>query len=95
MDFVTSLFVKGGPVMWPLLLCSIVSLAIILERLIFWWRIDWRRDDEAIEEVFSQTEKGDPEAKIPAGTRFEDLPADWVCPVCGAGKDQFQKEDRA
>jgi flavin reductase (DIM6/NTAB) family NADH-FMN oxidoreductase RutF/rubredoxin len=35
---------------------------------------------------------GDPEAKIPAGTAFEDLPADWACPVCGAGKDRFEKE---
>jgi|MTBAKMStandDraft_1061839.scaffolds.fasta_scaffold10898_3 flavin reductase (DIM6/NTAB) family NADH-FMN oxidoreductase RutF/rubredoxin len=35
---------------------------------------------------------GDPEGKIPPGTPFEDLPADWVCPVCGAGKDQFEKE---
>jgi flavin reductase (DIM6/NTAB) family NADH-FMN oxidoreductase RutF/rubredoxin len=37
-------------------------------------------------------EKGDPDGKIKAGTPFEDLPADWVCPVCGAGKDKFQKE---
>lgn len=35
--------------------------------------------------------KGDPEADIPAGTAFEDLPDDWVCPVCGAAKDQFDK----
>ncbi|MGQ9652657.1 MAG: rubredoxin [Thermodesulfobacteriota bacterium] len=34
---------------------------------------------------------GDPEAKVPAGTPFADLPDDWVCPVCGASKDQFQK----
>ncbi|MGV8042393.1 MAG: flavin reductase [Thermoanaerobaculaceae bacterium] len=32
---------------------------------------------------------GDPEHGIPPGTRWEDLPADWVCPVCGAGKDAF------
>ena len=32
---------------------------------------------------------GDPEAGIPAGTSFEDLPDDWVCPECGVGKDQF------
>ncbi|MBM4314954.1 MAG: High molecular weight rubredoxin [Deltaproteobacteria bacterium] len=37
-------------------------------------------------------QKGDPEGKINPGTRFEDLPADWVCPVCGAAKDQFEKE---
>jgi len=29
---------------------------------------------------------------VAPGTRFEDLPADWVCPVCGAEKDKFEKE---
>lgn len=33
--------------------------------------------------------KGDPDAGIPAGTSFENLPADWVCPLCGAGKEDF------
>ncbi|MBP5315912.1 MAG: rubredoxin [Muribaculaceae bacterium] len=32
---------------------------------------------------------GDPENGIPAGTAFEDLPDDWVCPLCGVGKDEF------
>ena len=34
-------------------------------------------------------EKGIPEDDIEPGTAFEDLPEDWVCPVCGVGKDQF------
>jgi rubredoxin len=29
---------------------------------------------------------GDPDSGIEPGTLFEDLPDDWVCPVCGAGK---------
>lgn len=37
-------------------------------------------------------EAGDVEHGIPSGTPFEKLPEDWVCPVCGAGKDQFEKE---
>lgn len=37
-------------------------------------------------------DKGDPESGIKPGTPFEELPDDWVCPVCGAGKDQFEKE---
>lgn len=37
-------------------------------------------------------EKGDPESDIAPGTPFEELPADWVCPVCGASKDEFEKE---
>jgi flavin reductase (DIM6/NTAB) family NADH-FMN oxidoreductase RutF/rubredoxin len=35
---------------------------------------------------------GDPDNGVPAGTAFEKLPGDWVCPVCGAGKDQFEAE---
>ncbi len=38
-------------------------------------------------------EQGDPESDIPAGTSFDDLPEDWVCPVCGAGKSEFAKEE--
>ncbi len=34
---------------------------------------------------------GDPDSGIAPGTSFEDLPDDWVCPLCGAGKDQFSK----
>jgi flavin reductase (DIM6/NTAB) family NADH-FMN oxidoreductase RutF/rubredoxin len=34
---------------------------------------------------------GDPTGGVAAGTAFEDLPEDWVCPVCGAGKDQFSE----
>jgi len=37
-------------------------------------------------------EKGDPDNGVPAGTNFKDIPDDWVCPVCGAGKDSFSKE---
>jgi rubredoxin len=34
---------------------------------------------------------GDPEAGIPPGTRFEDLPDSWFCPECGVGKEYFEK----
>jgi len=37
-------------------------------------------------------EKGDPEGDIQASTSFEDLPDNWVCPICGAGKEEFTKE---
>jgi len=36
---------------------------------------------------------GDPSAGIAAGTSFEDLPEDWVCPECGVGKDEFSPVD--
>jgi len=36
---------------------------------------------------------GDPDSGIAAGTPFSDLPDDWVCPVCGVGKEEFKETD--
>jgi len=35
-------------------------------------------------------EQGDPAAGLAPGTRWEDVPASWICPDCGAGKAQFE-----
>ena len=35
---------------------------------------------------------GDPDNGVAPGTAFEDLPDDWVCPLCSVGKDQFVRE---
>ncbi len=32
---------------------------------------------------------GDPDGNVAAGTAFEDIPGDWVCPLCGASKESF------
>lgn len=37
-------------------------------------------------------EIGDPDNGIAAGTAWEDIPEDWVCPICGLPKDSFEKE---
>lgn len=34
-------------------------------------------------------EVGDPDNGVPPGTAWEDLPEDWVCPLCQAPKDEF------
>jgi rubredoxin len=36
--------------------------------------------------------QGDPDSGVAPGTSFADIPDDWVCPVCGADKSQFEKE---
>jgi rubredoxin len=35
--------------------------------------------------------EGDPSSGIVPGISFTDLPADYICPVCGASKDEFEK----
>lgn len=38
-------------------------------------------------------EEGDPDQGVPSGTAFEDLPDEWVCPLCGASKEDFYPRD--
>jgi rubredoxin len=37
-------------------------------------------------------ETGDPDNGVAPGTAWEDVPEDWLCPICGASKDDFEKE---
>ena len=39
-------------------------------------------------------ELGDPENGIAPGTKFEDLPEDYVCPLCGVGKEEFEVQEK-
>lgn len=38
-------------------------------------------------------ELGDPENNIAPGTKWEDVPEDWVCPLCAVGKEDFSEEE--
>ena len=58
-NFVVDTFVKGGPIMWPILVVSIVSLAVVLERLIWWLRQKSLRESSKLEKIFAAIENGD------------------------------------
>ena len=58
-NFVVDTFVKGGPIMWPILVVSIVSLAVVLERLIWWLRQKSLRESAKLEKIFAAIETGD------------------------------------
>jgi biopolymer transport protein ExbB len=58
-NFLIDNFRKGGPIMWPILIISIIGLTVVIER-IFWWTGRWfRRDPKRIEKVFTAIETGD------------------------------------
>ena len=58
-NFLIDNFRKGGPIMWPILIISIIGLTVVIER-IFWWTGRWfRRDPKRIEKVFTAIENGD------------------------------------
>ena len=53
------LFKSGGPVMYPLLACSVIALSVIIERSIFWLRVDIQRSRPLVEEVLELCRVGD------------------------------------
>ncbi len=55
----TELMQRGGPVMWPLLACSLAALTVILERVFFWAREALTRDRFLLDRMFELTQKGD------------------------------------
>jgi biopolymer transport protein ExbB len=58
-NWLISKFHQGGPVMWPILIVSIIALTVVIERC-FWWTGRWfRRDPKRIEKVFTAIEQGD------------------------------------
>lgn len=54
-----SIFNQGGPVMYPLLACSIMALAVVLDRTIFWIRLTTRRDQNLVNEILDLSQKAD------------------------------------
>jgi biopolymer transport protein ExbB len=56
------MFIKGGPVMYPLLLCSVISLSVIIERFFFWIDVDRARSRALLDEVLELCRQGDWEA---------------------------------
>jgi len=56
------IFLNGGPVMYPLLACSIIVLTVIIERILFWINLDKNRNQPLLNEVLELCRKGDWEA---------------------------------
>ncbi|MBE9546405.1 MAG: MotA/TolQ/ExbB proton channel family protein [Proteobacteria bacterium] len=84
-------FFKGGPVMYPLLLCSLVSLTVIIERVIFWIKEEKNRNRRLLDDLMTLIERGQFEEakKITGSTR------DFVISVmvCGVVHRDFSLRD--
>lgn len=70
-----TLFIKGGPLMWPLLLTSMISIGVVFERMIFLGREKRLRDPKAVAMILTHTEKGQIEAGLAAGKDSKDYVA--------------------
>jgi len=53
------IFDKGGPVMYPLLACSIIALSVVIERAIFWLRLGIQSQPSLVDEILDLSRQGD------------------------------------
>ena len=60
-NIVFQFFLKGGPVMWPLLLCALAAVAVVGERVFWWWRENLKRDLPRREKLLAALEHSDME----------------------------------
>lgn len=69
------LFVKGGPIMWPLLVTSIVAVTVVIERLFFIIRERLRRNPRVVCQILERVEKGDYAGAVRIGEGCNDFVA--------------------
>jgi len=71
-NIVVEFFLKGGPVMYPILICAVVAVAVVGERAFWWMRESNRRDPKKLEDVLAALEASDIEAAIKLSEGVDD-----------------------
>ena len=66
-NLVAQYFIKGGWIMWPILLTSIVAVAVIVERSVWWIMERRKRDPERLEKVYAALGNGDLQGRVELG----------------------------
>lgn len=69
------IFLKGGPIMWPLLVISLIASTVVLERLFFTFRERMRRDEKAVDRILGDVAAGQFESAIRHGQGSRDYVA--------------------
>lgn len=69
------LFIHGGPIMWPILLLSLLGVTVIIERLIFIVRENRLREPDRVEQILERVEARDIQGALAVGTRTKDFVA--------------------
>ncbi len=78
-NFLIANFHAGGPIMWPILIVSIIALMVVIERCFWWGARFFRRDPKRVEKVFTAIETGDVNeaSKLARGSRDPVLRMLW------------------
>ena len=67
-NIVVQFFLKGGPIMWPILICALIAVAVVGERTFWWLRERSKRDSQKMEQLLAALENGD----VPTATKLSE-----------------------
>jgi biopolymer transport protein ExbB len=71
-NIVVDLFYKGGPLMWPILLCLIAALVVVTERALWWWNLHKRTRIDVLNESYAAISAGDFETALNLAAKGND-----------------------
>lgn len=71
-NIIVQFFLKGGPVMWPILICALVAVAVVGERTFWWWRESRKREPEKMEKILAALENADFDAAVQISETSDD-----------------------
>ncbi|MGH7989541.1 MAG: MotA/TolQ/ExbB proton channel family protein, partial [Limisphaerales bacterium] len=71
-NIVFQFFIKGGPVMWPILVCALIAVAVVGERAFWWLRESRKRDPQKLEQILAALENSDVAAAVKFSAGSED-----------------------
>ena len=57
-NLVLDFFIKGGPIMWPILFCTIAALVVVLERALWWWSLARKTNTNELDQAFDAISRG-------------------------------------
>jgi biopolymer transport protein ExbB len=57
-NIVVDFFIRGGPIMWPILFCMVAALVVVAERAVWWWSLQRRVNDDTLNETFESIAQG-------------------------------------
>ncbi len=57
-NLVVDFFIRGGPIMWPILFCMVAALVVIAERAVWWWSLHRRVNNDTLNEAFESIAQG-------------------------------------
>lgn len=72
-------FKRGGPVMYPLLLCSIIAMTVVIERILFWIREARNRDRNLLDAIMEQIGEGNDDRALAKGKDSKDSIIRVIC----------------